>query len=398
MTSDHSNPVALKCPQCGADLPPAPAGYLLCRYCGSSLVWHGPAISGDPTATAPTGAAVARGLRLKLIRCADPEGTGLEMFRMLVPAGWEQRGGCRWQLDNPSMPATISFEVYNPQGAEAFEILPNLNFIWNTNPMERFLAPPGSRSFGAEVLEPVTIGKAFRKFVLPRCRAAFSDLKILNEEPVPDLPQLVKSDAALTGNLAQGGKVRIAYTGQNAQLEEEIYGVVEMYLTHRPGLFGTSELVLWYIDYLFSFRAAVGRLDACADLFKVMLGSFQLNPHWYAAFKSVAQYLAQRQIQRIHHIGQIGEIMAQAGREMREQNLHDFYARQETYDRLATDHSRQIRGVDGFYDPHREEVVELPAGYGNAWANNLGEYILTDDPNFNPNLDSTLHWEPMGQK
>jgi hypothetical protein len=51
--------------------------------------------------------------------------------------------------------------------------------------------------------------------------------------------------------------------------------------------------------------------------------------------------------------------------------------------------------VDGFYDPHREEVVELPSGYGHAWANNLGEYILTEDPSFNPNLESTQHWEPM---
>jgi hypothetical protein len=42
-------------------------------------------------------------------------------------------------------------------------------------------------------------------------------------------------------------------------------------------------------------------------------------------------------------------------------------------------------------------VVELPSGYGHAWANNLGEYILTEDPNFDPNVQSNLHWEPMQQ-
>jgi hypothetical protein len=129
-----------------------------------------------------------------------------------------------------------------------------------------------------------------------------------------------------------------------------------------------------------------------------MITSFQVNPQWYAAYKSIIQTLAQQQIQRIRHIGQIGQIYAQTGREIREQNLRDWYQHQEVYDRISTDASRTIRGVDAYYDPHRQEVVELPAGYGHAWANNLGEYVLTEDPNFNPNISSNLHWEPMEQQ
>ena len=139
-------------------------------------------------------------------------------------------------------------------------------------------------------------------------------------------------------------------------------------------------------------------MNQAGKLFYVMISSFRVNPHWYAAYKSIIQSLIQGQIQRIRHIGQIGQIYAQTGREIREQNLRDWYSRQEVYDRLSTDWSREIRGVDAYFDPHRQEVVELPSGYGNAWANNLGEYILTEDPNFNPNQVSNLHWEPMPQK
>lgn len=37
----------------------------------------------------------------------------------------------------------------------------------------------------------------------------------------------------------------------------------------------------------------------------------------------------------------------------------------------------------------------MPGGYDHAWSNALGEYILTNDPNFNPNIGSNLNWEAM---
>ncbi len=384
---------ALKCPQCGADLQSLTETYIVCQYCGSSLVWNGArqaAPESPPTAV--------RGMRLKQFVYTDAQGTGLEMFRMLAPSGWEIQGGCRWLLDNPGMPAVVSITLCNPQGAEAFEILPNLNFTWNDNPMTRLMFPVGSRYFGAEVRPPMKVLDAFHQIVLPRYRSSMRDLQILHEELQPDLPRLVQSEAAVSGGWAEGAKMRIRYTGPMGALEEEIYGVVEVFRAPIASAFGMSEVIFWWLDYLFSFRTAAGRLDATADLFSVMIESFRLNPNWYAAYKSIIQSLAQQQIQRIHHIGQIGEIYARTGREMREQNLNDWYARQATYDRLATDRSRAIRDVDAFFDPHREEVVELPAGYGHAWANNLGEYILTEDANFNPNLESNQHWEPMEQK
>jgi hypothetical protein len=335
---------------------------------------------------------VVQGYKFKLLTVGDPEGTGLPVFRMLIPEGWRVHGGVRWLLDNPSMPATLACQISNPQGAEAFEVLPNLNFTWRTGGMPVF----GGKLFGAEVAAPVSIRDAYRKYVLPRYRSSYKDLRILKEEPVPDLPRLAKSEAAISPiGRAEGGRVRVGYSWNNWQFEEEIYGVVEVFRAPVATMFSVMEVTTWFIDYLFSFRAAAGKLDTMADLFGIMLRSLKVNPEWYAAFKSIAQALAQAQIQRIHHIGQIGQIYAQTGREIRQQNLNDFYARQATYDRLSTDWSRTIRDVDGFYDPNRGETVELPAGYGHAWANNLGEYIVTENPNFNPNTNSNQNWTEM---
>lgn len=402
MNSDPK-PVALKCPQCGANLPPVSEGYIICQYCGSSLVWQpaqaaqgNPAAGMDAAGASPAGSLI-RGLRMKMIRCTDQQGTGLDVFRMLVPVGWKSQGGCCWGLDNPGMPATINFQAWNTRGGEAFEVLPNMIFTWSNNPFTSGMSPKGSRYFGAEVQQPVSIREAMRRFVLPRYRSAYQEMEILREEVIPELPMLVKSEAASSGNLAEGGKVRIAYTWQNWRFEEEIFGLVEVFRTRIPSMLGYSEFITWFIDYLFACRALAGKLDASEHLFRGMLGSLQMNPAWNEAHKRISHTLIQQQIQRIHNIGRIGEIVAQTGREIREQNLQDWYSRQAVEDRVAVERSRQIRDMEGFYDPHREEVVELPAGYDHAWANNLGEYILTDDPNFNPNINSTLHWEPMPQ-
>jgi len=375
---------SFNCPKCGASLPAQiMEHFIICQYCGSSLIWQpGTEKSKEEQPV------VTRGMRMKQFACTDTQGTGLEIFRMLVPVGWQANGGCRWLLDNPSMPAAVDFQIFNPHGAEMFAIFPNLNFVWNENPMARMFNPVGSKYFGAEVRQPVNIRDAFHNLILPRYRGSVQSLQVLNEQPVPELPQIARCEAPLTGGSAEGGKIRIRYSLQGQQYDEELYGIVEIY--PLPG-----GLSLWYTNFLFSFRAGAGLLDATADLFKVMIFSFKPNPQWLAAVKSIAQWLAQQQIQRIHHIGQIGEIYARTGREMREQNLNDWYAKQAVYDRLSTDWSRTIRGVDAFYDPHREEVVELPGGYGQAWANNLGEYIVTDSLDYNPNLGSNLNWQPM---
>ena len=66
-------------------------------------------------------------------------------------------------------------------------------------------------------------------------------------------------------------------------------------------------------------------------------------------------------------------------------------------DRVIRNFSDNIRGVERYNDPFSGNEVELPSGYGNAWANNLGEYIITESPSFNPNVGSNLNWQQIEQ-
>jgi hypothetical protein len=69
--------------------------------------------------------------------------------------------------------------------------------------------------------------------------------------------------------------------------------------------------------------------------------------------------------------------------------------RQQAQDRIAQNFSDYVRGVERFHDPIAGREVELPAGYGRAWANNLGEYVVSDSPSYNPGVGSNLHWQEL---
>ncbi len=57
-----------------------------------------------------------------------------------------------------------------------------------------------------------------------------------------------------------------------------------------------------------------------------------------------------------------------------------------------------MRGVDEYYNPVEQRNVELPSGYGNAWLNGNGEYIVTDSLNFNPNVELNGNWQRLESK
>ena len=322
--------------------------------------------------------------------------TRMEAFRLLVPKTWKAEGSITW-VANPALPVQSRFRFYNPSGTEELNLYPAQSYFWTDNRMFLTTNPPGSLRFYSRVARPIDLATAFRTVIIPGIRKNASGLAIIQEREVPELAALAKGPPAQgVQSSAQGGKVRIVYREGGREMEEEIYGTVSQFITYIPtGRGGNYFINYWFIDHVFSIRAAKGRLDHEARTFKTMIYSMKINPPWYAKVVNTKEILAQKTIKGIKAIGKIGESIAQAGSKMREDQQRDWERRQQVYDRIARNASDTIRGVDRFYDSRAGKEVELPSGYGNAWANNLGEYVVTESPSFNPNVGSNLHWEQL---
>ncbi len=340
-------------------------------------------------------------LRFKPAVCMDNEGTGIEAFRVLIPADWTFSSYIRWNIQNPGMPAVAGMQTTSPDGLKEVNVFPNQSFFWTDNPMTRSMFPPGSRYFGAEVRPLMHVGAMLRTVALPRFRRNARKLRIVREDMVPELvraaglrPQTIPGGQSA----AEGGKIRVEYSVENRTMEEDLYGIVESYGIPLQTMTGRSTNTMWTAEFLFSVRAATGSLDSSGQLFRIILGSFRINPKWFGKYAQVVSALIRANIQQIHRVGELSRIISQTSNQISDEMMHSYEERQSVYDRLADDFCHHIRDVDAYYDPVQEREVELPAGYTQAWTNPLGEYVVSEKEDFNPNVGSNLHWERMEKK
>jgi len=323
--------------------------------------------------------------------------TGMEAFRLLIPKGWRADGSITWS-QNPALPAQARFRFSNPNGTEEFNLFPTQAYFWTNNQMALATNPPGSLRFGTLVMSPIDLNAAFTRVIIPQARSGVSGLRTIKAHEVPELATIARGQPVQgVRSYASAGKMRIEYGENGRPMEEEIYAAVSQFVTDLPGsaLSPGYFINYWYIDYVFSFRAGKNRLDSQATVFQTMLYSMKVNPQWFAKVANVREMMAQNAIRGIQATGRIGDMVARAGSNLREDQMSDWERRQEANDRVIQNFTDNIRGVERFNDPFAGKEVELPSGYGRAFANNLGEYIVTDSPSYNPNIGSNLHWEEL---
>ncbi len=359
-----------------------------------------PSSSGPSTSNSASSSPQLAGdvARFKTVSFVDTEGIGTKAFSMLVPVDWESSGKISWVLDNPAMPAFGSFKAWNPNGAEEYNYFANQAFFWSNNPLLVQTFPVGSHYFGAEVREPVGPTVALKDIVLPEVRGGVQNLVVKSEQQLPELANVIATGTdPLTGVVtsASGGKIRVEYTLNGVAMEEELYCVIQSQDIPVQTLTGVARNVNWYLTYLESFRAAKGQLDSETKMFQTISHSAQTDKNWLNKYTQVVNYLIQRQIQQIQSMGQLSNIISQTSDEISDANYQAWQQTQETNDRIAEDFSNYMLGVQTYTNPTDGSTVDLPSGYGYAWANKLGDYILSDSPSYNPNIGSSLDWQQM---
>jgi hypothetical protein len=143
---------------------------------------------------------------------------------------------------------------------------------------------------------------------------------------------------------------------------------------------------------LVALTAPKGKLDGNDKLFKVMVGSIRPEPQWgkYANEQLTMVYKAEAQKEAI-----IDKIYAQLVQNeiATIQGVTDNMMRGASVSAMQAD--QNIRNVQTFRDPTSGKTMELSNLYDHAWLNGANQYVMSDDPNFDPNGNLSGSWNRL---
>jgi len=146
------------------------------------------------------------------------------------------------------------------------------------------------------------------------------------------------------------------------------------------------------IAYVTGERAPQGQLDASEKFFELVAGTYRQDPAWGAKVSGQAQAIQQIELKGVRDRS---AIVAKNAEDMRNIQRQGYENRQQSLDRISEQRSQTTRGVETYRNPSTGETVELSNQYGQAWVNNRGEYLLSDQPGFNPSVTFKEDWKAL---
>jgi hypothetical protein len=96
--------------------------------------------------------------------------------------------------------------------------------------------------------------------------------------------------------------------------------------------------------------------------------------------------------QGIRAAGQLSAHIAANNAEIQQMFADSYRRSQESNERISRSYTEYIRGVDTYRDPYQDRQVQLPSGYSGVWVNHTGEYVLSNEAGFDPNVGSNIEW------
>jgi hypothetical protein len=386
----------------GASAPATPAA-------SSAPARSPPAAAGSPPTrrgvAAATGPAPGSYLRMKKGQILDPGAAGVQAAQpaidLLIPSDWDlkgnvlfggAKGGCFGDL------FAVSWEATSPDGATAFQGAPNYSWQYTDDPSElRKLNDPLRRALGAggkpcPIMKPMGAEDYFRQNVLPDLAGGST---VVSVESFPQLSQIARRQLGLPPTDAGNKDLRIEAIRVRLESQKDgkpMEGWVVLTVVTRVYPVGRGSFYDSHAIDFMALRTPKGKLDANDKLFQVMLSSVRLEPKWQAySNATIAKfYKAEAQKEATQD-----QIWAALQNKITETILGETANAERGAEASALGADQNIRGVQTFRDPTTGGTMELSNQYDHAWLNGSNEYVMSDDPNFNPNINLSGSWNQL---
>ncbi|MEZ5863081.1 MAG: hypothetical protein R3D25_03035 [Geminicoccaceae bacterium] len=333
-------------------------------------------------------AALAQGsdaLRVHEVEIIDRNGfeRPVPAARMLVPYDWQAQGGVMWNPTGQcSRSGIFEWAAWSPDGLYGVELMPNTSWQMNNLPAQfQGMDPCPKRN-----------ATSARQYLEQLAQERRPGARVLDYRDRPDLAQAAGVPEQRTpmavGELrqwAEAGEVLLGYTYNGTPRREVIQATVVFTHSIMPDAMtgGTMETLAAFATPAFAFRAPDGRLDF--TMVESLRSSIRSDPEYDR--RMAAHYQAMGRIQA-KGAADRAAVTSRHGEEMLDIINQGYQNRQRIIDEGHERFSRTIREVDVYNDPLAGQV-ELPSYYDRAWRLDGGDYLLSNDHNFEP-------WRDLG--
>ncbi|HRR26193.1 MAG TPA: hypothetical protein P5568_05780 [Acidobacteriota bacterium] len=285
------------------------------------------------------------------------------------------------------------------------EMLPDQVYAYSNNPMLR--ASPANQ--GVEPGPPTPLASYFREYRPPARYNHRTDVQITRwlEFPEEAKRRLQLNEYLITRVFHPASPFQVMPSQQceaalsEVTLLEEGGKWVEVYCLPAdstslamPGIYGVLSLHQSPVHTLV-LRALAAEAEAFARWAPVIMRSAEADVDWLVG---VTRMTAELTRQALHSQLQIFQRMQEISRTLSEVDdmiVDSYYRRSRAMDRVFEDYGQAVRGVETYVAPGLDfPPVEPPLGCDRVWTDG-NEYLLTNDPRFDPNELDPQRWTPM---
>ena len=397
-----SGAVATPGPAAPAPAPtPAPAAQPDTAYTPSGQATQR---SSHPT-TAPSGAG-DRYYLMKQVKIVDKSmGKEMPAYDLMIPTTWQFKGwialgsaegGCF-----ADMFATVG-DAKNADDSIEFQMLPQYTWQYMDDPAGQQQMQMQNRKdaqFGMKpcpVRAPIPAAEFIRQDLIAKYR---KDKTVVSIDPFPELDQIVRYRLGLpptaagcgaSGIRVDAARARLAYNDDKGQPVEEWIAAAIVVRTIPTG--GRGAAYDWHAIMVMFYQAPKGKLDANDRLFKLMASTIRPEPEWQ---KASNQFIATLYQKKQAELAKQSQIVWQFQQHV-VQTINGVVANSQAGANHAVyGESQIIRSVQTFRDPSTGATFELSNQFDHAWLNGANEYVMSDDPSFNPNSSLNGNWTQL---
>jgi hypothetical protein len=343
--------------------------------------------------------------RLKQVKVIDQHGfeRPIPAMSLLIPTDWEFQGGMKYLPPGGcgGLAQTI-FRASGPDG-RSMELLPEYNWQWSDDQgMVQYL----QMQRGCDVMRPMPAADFLRRIAVPKMRPG---ARLMAVEPIPHIAQQAQELAKQAEQTsAQAGfrisvrsdiaRARVQYTQQGKPAEGWVTALIFVRAwpapTFNPMTLQQGQALYYSCSaQMYDLRAPPGQLDASEKLFEMIASTVRVDPVWQSRVTAVQSNIAAANVKGA---ADRSKIISKSNAEISKMIVQGHEERSKAQDKAMQKYSQALRGVETYRNPNTGETVELSNEYGHAWVNNSGEYILSSQAGFDPNVSlKTGNWTAL---